>query len=214
MLAKTLLSDTGVECLKCIHKLWIHYRNIGIIVLSFSELCGFTFPIRSRKHGEDRRQAGGQRLLFHQRQVRVATDLHANNAFRRRGWNKTVRSISFLARLLSSVAGEIKRKPLLSSSSCCLIHSQSIITGLINTKTNRMTQFLYAFTWAPPGCCEEGWGGRLGHPPFWAPEQWPWLEGLPQSWMGHAAALGPGLWTLYETGRSTMLIHSRLNVYM
>lgn len=70
------------------------------------ELCVFTFPIRRRKHGEDRGQTGGWWLFLHQRQVWVATDLHADHTLRWWGWNKTVRCVPVLARLLSSVAGE------------------------------------------------------------------------------------------------------------
>lgn len=54
-----------------------------LTVLIMSELCVFTLSIRCRKYGEDRRQAGGQGLFLHQRQVWVATDLKANHALRR-----------------------------------------------------------------------------------------------------------------------------------
>lgn len=81
---------------------WSH-RNIFFVV------CVFTFPIRCRKHGEHRRQAGGRRLFLHQRQVWVTTDLHANHALRRRGWDKTVWCVPVFARLLSSVAVIILR---------------------------------------------------------------------------------------------------------
>lgn len=72
----------------------------------------FTFAIGRRQHGEDRRLAGGRHFFLHQRQVRVAANLHAKHTLRRRGWNKTVRRVSVLARLLSAVVSpRYRRRP-------------------------------------------------------------------------------------------------------
>lgn len=143
------------------------------------ELCVFTFPVRRREHGEDRWQTGGWWLFLHQRQVWVATDLHADHALRWWGWNKTVRCVPVLASLLSSITGE--REGDLSQN--CAAQSNIISWShdwSMQTKVMMPHSYLLV-TWAPLGCCEEEWGVRLEHPQFWVPVRWLGLVDLPLS---------------------------------